>query len=120
MANQPSPRRRFQFRLRTLMIGVTLLAIPCGYVGWQLKWIRERHDEAAKYQTWTAVPIIQDNPNIGLKRTKAPWPLGWLGEDGMYLIAVPPSATKAETERLISLFPEAVITDGIKRLWPPD
>jgi hypothetical protein len=33
----PSPRRRFQFRLRTLLIGVTLLAIPCGYVGWQAK-----------------------------------------------------------------------------------
>jgi hypothetical protein len=30
--NQPSPRRRFQFRLRTLMIVVTLLAVACGYV----------------------------------------------------------------------------------------
>ena len=27
MADQPSPRRRFQFRLRTLMIGVTLLRL---------------------------------------------------------------------------------------------
>ena len=26
---------RFQFRLRTLMIAVTLLAVPCAYVGWQ-------------------------------------------------------------------------------------
>ena len=25
----------FQFRLRTLMIVVTLLAVPLGYVGWQ-------------------------------------------------------------------------------------
>ena len=35
---KPSPpkrrRRRFQFSLRTLMIGVTLLAVPCAYVGW--------------------------------------------------------------------------------------
>jgi hypothetical protein len=30
MADQPSPRRRFQFRLRTLMIGVTLLACRTG------------------------------------------------------------------------------------------
>jgi hypothetical protein len=30
MADQPSPRRRFQFRLRTLMIGVTLLAVAVG------------------------------------------------------------------------------------------
>jgi hypothetical protein len=43
MADQPSPRRRFQFRLRTLLIAVTLFAlIPCGYVGWQAKIVRER------------------------------------------------------------------------------
>ncbi len=28
-------RRWFQFRLRTLLIAVTLLAIPCGFVGEQ-------------------------------------------------------------------------------------
>jgi hypothetical protein len=33
---------RFQFRLRTLMIVVTLLAVPLGYVGWQAKIMRER------------------------------------------------------------------------------
>jgi hypothetical protein len=33
-AEPPKPkRRRFQFRLRTLMIGVTLLAVPCAYAG---------------------------------------------------------------------------------------
>jgi hypothetical protein len=32
MADQPSPRRRFQFRLRTLMIVVTLLAVIWGTV----------------------------------------------------------------------------------------
>jgi hypothetical protein len=35
-------RRRFQFRLRTLMIVVTLLAVPLGYVGWSAKIVRER------------------------------------------------------------------------------
>ncbi len=34
----------FQFRLRTLMIVVTLLAVPLGYVGWQAKIVRERKD----------------------------------------------------------------------------
>ena len=33
---------RFQFSLRTLMIGVTLLAVPCAFVGWQAKIVRER------------------------------------------------------------------------------
>jgi hypothetical protein len=36
------PRRRFQFRLRTLMIGVTLLAIPCAWVGWQVRIVSHR------------------------------------------------------------------------------
>jgi hypothetical protein len=40
--NVASPRRRFQFRLRTLMIGVTLLAAACSYVGWQAKIVMER------------------------------------------------------------------------------
>jgi hypothetical protein len=35
-------RRWFQFSLRTLMIGVTLLAMVCGYVGRQTKIVRER------------------------------------------------------------------------------
>jgi hypothetical protein len=39
---EPPKRRRFQFRLRTLLIGVTLLAVPLGYVGWQVKIVRER------------------------------------------------------------------------------
>jgi hypothetical protein len=44
-----TPRRRFQFRLRTLMIGVTLLGILCGTATWVVgdreRLIRER-DEA--------------------------------------------------------------------------
>jgi hypothetical protein len=37
-ADQPKRNRhRFQFRLRTLMIAVTLLAVPCAYVGWQAR-----------------------------------------------------------------------------------
>jgi hypothetical protein len=43
MAVPPPSRRRFQFGLRTLLIGVTLLAIPMAYVGWQAK-IATRRD----------------------------------------------------------------------------
>jgi hypothetical protein len=35
----PNSPRRFQFRLRTLMIGVTLLAVQCAFVMW---FIRDR------------------------------------------------------------------------------
>jgi hypothetical protein len=42
-ADSPKRKRRwFQYSLRTLLIGVTLLAVVCGYVGWQAKIVRER------------------------------------------------------------------------------
>ena len=42
-ASPPKHKRRcFQFSLRTLMIVVTLLAVACGYVGWQAKIVRQR------------------------------------------------------------------------------
>jgi hypothetical protein len=40
--DQPSPRRRFQFSLRTLLIGVTVIAVACAYIGWEAKIVRER------------------------------------------------------------------------------
>ena len=42
-ADPPKRKRRwFQFSLRSLMIVVTLLAVPLGYVGWQKKAVQER------------------------------------------------------------------------------
>ncbi len=68
MADQPPPRRRFQFRLPTLMIGVTLLAIYCGTVAWFLhdgqRLIRERDDaeerarDAAKREAMTREDVL--------------------------------------------------------------
>jgi hypothetical protein len=43
--NQPSPRRRFQFRLRTLMIAVAVVAAVCWVVVDRQRLIRQR-DEA--------------------------------------------------------------------------
>ncbi len=48
MASQPSPRRRFQFRLRTLFVVVTVAAAVCGFAvlaAENRRLIRER-DEA--------------------------------------------------------------------------
>jgi hypothetical protein len=42
-ADTPQRKRRcVQFSLRTLLIGVTLLAVPLGYFGWQAKIVRHR------------------------------------------------------------------------------
>ncbi len=42
MNENPRPRR-FRFSLRTLLIGVTLLSIPCAYLGRQYQIMRERN-----------------------------------------------------------------------------
>jgi hypothetical protein len=42
MADYSAPRRRFRFRLRTLLIFVMLLAIPLGWTGCQAKIVRTR------------------------------------------------------------------------------
>ena len=42
MDETPTQRRWFQFSLRTLLIFVTLAAIPLGWLGWQAHIVRER------------------------------------------------------------------------------
>jgi hypothetical protein len=32
-----TPRRWFQFRLRTLLMFVAIVAVPCGWLGWKLE-----------------------------------------------------------------------------------
>ena len=58
MASQPSPRRRFQFRLRTLMIGVTLAAVVCGGTAFYRNryWARKHADEL--YAEWQAEKAV--------------------------------------------------------------
>ena len=42
-AAQPKSRRRWcQFTLRTMLLAVAVLALPCAYVGWQAKIVAER------------------------------------------------------------------------------
>ncbi len=48
MADQPSPRRRFQFRLRTLMLFVTLACVIASWIGWRL--YLERLDDAMRVE----------------------------------------------------------------------
>ncbi len=46
-ASPKRKRRWYQFSLRSLMVVVTLLAVPLGYVGWQAKIVRERNAKPA-------------------------------------------------------------------------
>jgi hypothetical protein len=50
-----NPRRRFQFSLRTLLIGVTLLAVACWVIVDRQRLIRERDDAVLKQRQLEAM-----------------------------------------------------------------
>jgi hypothetical protein len=101
-AESPKCKRRwFQFSLRTLLIAVSMLALPLGYVGWQAKIVRERGAflENRYYLPGESCPF---------EPVQAPWMLRLLGAKPIYHVTV---WGRAEVERAASLFPEAIVAD---------
>jgi hypothetical protein len=96
-------KRRLQFRLRTLMIGVTLLAVPCSYVGWQEKIVRDRialksHlENTGKGQFFWVVNSEQE----------APWLRRVLGDKLIDEIGLTANVDIEERSRIRATFPEA-------------
>jgi hypothetical protein len=110
MADQLPPRRRFQFRLRSLMIMVTLLAVPCAYVGWQVRLVRERRDildNRTKHAT--AIYGMVDPPSLtlGVRR--------WLGDVAVRQFFFNADATDDEIEVTRRALPEAEVWRGEQR-----
>jgi hypothetical protein len=107
MADQPSPRRRFQFRLRTLMIAVTLFAlIPCGYVGWQAKIVRERRALLDSIKAAGGY-VTAARDNVG------PPPPSWLrrilGDETVQILVVLPTTNSRTIAEIRRLFPDTII-----------
>jgi hypothetical protein len=108
MSDQPSPRRRFQFRLRTLMIAVTLFCIVIGgYTGWQKKIVKERQEwlhvhsrqPDMHYDVISGIRIGDDKQRPGLIRC-------WLGDEPQEYLKLENPAPE-EIEAAHQLFPEA-------------
>jgi hypothetical protein len=104
-------RRGFQFRLRTLMIGVTLLAIPCAYVGWQAKIVGERkawlNAHPQRYLAGSPSEIVvygDHNQRPSRVRLR-------LGDQTATRINISRSWSVMEIASLASLFPEADIIE---------
>jgi hypothetical protein len=103
------PRRRFQFRLRTLLIGVTLLAVPCAYVGWQANVVRARRAELNRTVDARLVGIADND-----EERVIPWIRHVLGDQRVGSIKMLVGTDAAELERLRVLFPEAQV-----EVWSP-
>ena len=105
-AEPPKRKRRFQFRLRTLLIGVTLLAVVCGYVGWQAKIVKERRNEIdwggykGNLRQGIDIRFYREVPEVPWLRRKL---------DDVYVreIDVAVDAPRDQVEHLHRLFPEA-------------
>jgi hypothetical protein len=105
--NVASPRRRFQFRLRTLMIVVTLLAIPLGYIGRHFAVVRGRQAmlEGVVSRGGGYVAVGRSLPN------GPPLIDRLLGDESIMVITISSSKSGESTAALAESFPEASIND---------
>jgi hypothetical protein len=124
------PKHRFQFRLRTLLICVTLLCVVGGYVAIQARIVRER---LAMDRELTELGCATDyfprgtlrDPSITFgfngKTYRPPFPSvslirRWLGDRYIFGIAITRGTPPSVMERARLLFPEA---DVIYVEWLP-
>jgi hypothetical protein len=127
-----SPRRWFQFRLRTLMIGVTLLAVPMGYVGWKAETVRQRRSlltlivsSGGGYYTTEGDQVYFPVGSMPMGGAYFPDPFmvladrhpnqdpskirRWLGDEYIDLIWIPKSVSSNDATRIAGGFPEACV-----------
>jgi len=95
----PPRRRWFAFSLRTMFVGVVLIAASLALVRHQLDWIEERHQE-----------FLWEEGDLG--DAPPPWHLWIFGErygvEGMSIgVTDPDVGAPEERERMQRLFPEA-------------
>lgn len=128
----PAPKRRwFRFSLRTLFVVVTVF---CSWLGYELNWIRERHELLARQK---AIAVGSEEialPTCGLswlwvppKVDRAPSPLWIFGEQPITNLEItqivdddvlnqPQIAEQREFELAHSLFPEAIVIWRLARV----
>jgi hypothetical protein len=111
MLESPSKLRRrwFQFSLGTLLVLVTVFAI---WLGWELKFIRDRKNflallneyEAAElkdggFTAWINTPVF-DEPTLPFWRP-------WMGDYPRGVVLLPGNTTEEHLQMARRLFPEA-------------
>ena len=111
-AEPPERKRRwYQFRLRTLFVAVTLLAVPMGYVGGQVKVVRERkawlstiRDRGGNVVTVQMVGLYF-KPREPISSFRE-----WLGDIAIQGMQLPTDTKADDVDRIKIAFPESDIT----------
>jgi hypothetical protein len=101
-ADPSTRKRRFQFSLRTLLIGVTLFAVPMGYVGQQAKIVRERKAVLERQRKHFSVISVPANQTDHLSRLRR-----WLGDLAFGQFVLDASASDDDAEEIGRAFAEA-------------
>src|SRR4051794_35746290 len=106
----PTPRRWFQFSLRTMFVAVTLLAIPCTYVAYEARIVAHRKATLEKIvlrgANWHGpIPGVITPPSMPQRHV--PWIRKLLGDPDVEAIAVPEAFSQPELDEIAAEFPEA-------------
>jgi hypothetical protein len=117
---------RFQFRLRTLMTVVTLLAVACAYFARSIQVTRERNSmldhirfvdqgDTIRYGHREDGLVPPDENTSGFP---VPWDRRLFGDEAIALIFVPTTTDRHHLSEIHSIFPEAkiglVVIDSLK------
>jgi hypothetical protein len=113
MTDPSPPRRPFQFRLRTLMVAVTMLAVSCAYLGWQAKIVRERKAMVEHLLNVEDAYIARDGSNAPIDHNKMlPWIRRLFGDEAIIEVGVP-VASRMTAREIHGVLPEAVVNTYI-------
>ena len=100
-------RRRFQFRLRTLMIGVTLMAVLCAYVAHEAKIVRARNEWLSSNRQGLSEALYVTKEVLGNQEKGPSWIRFRLGDQSYRVILAKPEAVQDAAK----LFPEAHVLE---------
>jgi hypothetical protein len=102
-------RSRFQFRLRTLLIGVTFLAVACAYVAHEAKIVTERKAMVDRILHFEDGYITRDGPWGPIDHNKSlPWIRRLLGDESIVAVDLPAGCTLTALE-INEVLPEAAV-----------
>ncbi len=90
------------FRLRTMLIGIAVLAVPLAWVGFSLRWIRER-------RTALECDGVSAATDQHVRHVEAPGYLWLLGEEGIVRLHYGPGFG-GSPGKLSELFPESKVS----------
>jgi hypothetical protein len=105
----PHRRRWFQFRLQTLLIVMMLLAIPMGWLDWQVRVVRHRQAVLAMIllRGQDYAPHFDD---ADTKQPRLPWYRTLLGDEPLAIVfTYAAEYSEDEIREIKDTFPEAAV-----------